>query len=80
MIIVEEEQEIAEAMLLAERLSKEARKLSLDEKIDIQIMITALVWAAIGLGITHSTGTRDSLKLGLHFAIESALEEDKTLH
>ena len=77
---MEEEQEITEAILLAERISKEARELALDEKIDIQIMTTALVWAAIGLGIAQGTATRDALKLGLHFAIESALEEDKTVH
>jgi hypothetical protein len=80
---VEEEQAIAEALKLAERIGKKATKLSVEEEIDIQVMITALVWAAIGLGIKYDVGSMDSLRLGLHLAIESALEEleeDKTLH
>ena len=80
---MEEEQAIAEALKLAERLGKKATKLSVEEEIDIQVMITALVWAAIGLGIKYDVGSMDSLRLGLHLAIESALEEleeDKTLH
>ena len=80
---MEEEQAIAEALKLAERIGKKATKLSVEEEIDIQVMITALVWAAIGLGIKYDVGSMDSLRLGLHLAIESALEvleEDKTLH
>jgi hypothetical protein len=80
---VEEEQAIAEALKLAERIGKKATKLSVEEEIDIQVMITALVWAAIGLGLKYDVGSMDSLRLGLHLAIESALEEleeDKTLH
>ena len=80
---MEEEQAIAEALKLAERIGKKATKLSVEEEIDIQVMIAALVWAAIGLGIKYDVGSMDSLRLGLHLAIESALEEleeDKTLH
>lgn len=80
---MEEEQAIAEALKLAERIGKKATKLSVEEEIDIQVMITALVWAAIGLGLKYDVGSMDSLRLGLHLAIESALEEleeDKTLH
>ena len=80
---MDEEQAIAEALKLAERIGKKATKLSVEEEIDIQVMITALVWAAIGLGIKYDVGSMDSLRLGLHLAIESALEEleeDKTLH
>ena len=83
MIIVEEEQAIAEALLLAERIGKKATEVALEEKIEMQLMITALVWAAIGLGMRYDLGSMDSLRLGLHLAIEAAveeLEEDKTLH
>lgn len=75
--------DIQEALKIAERISKQIQTLTLDEEIEIHILIVSLVWAAIGLGLASGEMARETLKLGLHYAVESALEdhlENQTIH
>jgi hypothetical protein len=67
--------DVEEALRIAELIGNKLQNLMKEEEdVDVEILSISLVWAAIGVAVASGEIEEESLKLGLHYAIDSALE------
>lgn len=66
--------DVEEALRIAELIGNKLQNLMKEEDVDVEILSISLVWAAIGVAVASGEIEEESLKLGLHYAIDSALE------
>tara|TARA_R110000796_G_scaffold92182_1_gene196420 strand:+ start:134 stop:373 length:240 start_codon:yes stop_codon:yes gene_type:complete len=67
--------DVQQALEVAEQISKKIQTLSSEQEIETEVLMISLIWAAIGIGVASGEIDEETMRSGLHLAIDSALEE-----